>query len=265
MKTCTVAFAALLMMSIVIAVVPMASAAGAITLTPTSQAPTASVTVDGTAFGAEKAVGIGFGAEVTVELEAHPITNLVSDPVFDEGLGVDTYGPFGGTADHIPIKPGSVYVFYDVDGTTSEYFDKDPPDGTLQTDSAYAIDPRVNYVNGSFGRRSSADWSAFSAPVAYITYTYYTYNVTPAAGVTTTGAGAFSGSITVPDVANGQYTVTAVDTAGNIATSTLTVDNTIPEGLTLGVMLLLSTIAVIVSVRYFRKQPKTKSYNSVKV
>ena len=34
----------------------------------------------------------------------------------------------------------------------------------------------------------------------------------------------------------------------------------IPEGLTLGVMLLLSTIAVIVSMRYYRKRPKWKNW-----
>jgi hypothetical protein len=260
-KTYTTAFITFLALSIILAVIPMASAAGAITLNPTTQGPGSNVSVDGTGFGATKAVGIGFGAEVTVELEPHPITNLVTEPVFNEELGVDTYGPFGGTADHLPIKPGSVYIYYDVDGVTSEYFDKDPPDGTLQTDSIYAIDPRVNYVNGSFGRRSSSDWSTFTAPVAYITYTYYTYNVTPAAGVTTLGSGAFTASITVPSVADGSYVVTAVDTAGNKATSTLVVDHTVPEGLTLGVMMALSTIAVIVSTRYFRKQPKIKSYN----
>jgi uncharacterized membrane protein YfhO len=82
--------------------------------------------------------------------------------------------------------------------------------------------------------------------------------VTPAAGVTTTGAGAFTASITVPTVADGNYVVTAVDTAGNKATQTL---NVVPEGLTIGVMLTLSTIAVIISTRYFRKQPKIKNYN----
>jgi predicted secreted protein len=34
----------------------------------------------------------------------------------------------------------------------------------------------------------------------------------------------------------------------------------VPEGLTIGVMLLLSTIAVIVGVRYFRKQPKWQNW-----
>jgi hypothetical protein len=265
MKKFLIAFAALLMMSIVLAVVPMASAAGAITLTPTAQAPTASVTVGGSAFGAEKMVGIGFGVEVAVVEEMHDITDLVTDPVFDEDLGVDVYGPFGGTTDHYPIKPGSFTAFYDVDGVTSNYWDKDPPDGTLESDSTYAVKPRVNYVNGTYGRGSTSDWSGFTAPYVLVSYTYYTYNVTPAAGATTDGSGVFSASITVPSVANGDYTVTAVDTAGNMATATLTVDSTIPEGLTLGVMLVLSTIAVIAGTRYFRKPPKTERYNLVKV
>jgi hypothetical protein len=34
---------------------------------------------------------------------------------------------------------------------------------------------------------------------------------------------------------------------------------TIPEGLTVGVMVLLSSVAVIASIRYFRKQPRIKS------
>jgi predicted secreted protein len=38
-----------------------------------------------------------------------------------------------------------------------------------------------------------------------------------------------------------------------------------PEGLTLGVMLTLSTIAVIVSLRYFRKRPKTENFRQVKL
>ena len=257
-KAYTIGFAALLMVSIILAVAPMASAAGAITLNPTMQMPGSDVSVSGTGFGATKTVGIGLGAEVTVTDEMHAITDLVTDPVYDEDLGADTYGPFGGTTDHYPIKPGSFTAFYDVDGTTSNYWDKDPPDGTLESDSAYAVDPRVNYVNGTFGRRSTADWSGFSAPYVLVNYTYYTYNVTPAAGVTTDGSGVFTASITVPSVADGDYTVTAVDTAGNMATATL---NVVPEGLTLGVMLVLSTIAVIVSTRYFRKQPKIKSYN----
>jgi hypothetical protein len=36
--------------------------------------------------------------------------------------------------------------------------------------------------------------------------------------------------------------------------------DTIPEGLTIGVMLLLSTVAVVVGTRYFRKRPKWQKW-----
>lgn len=39
----------------------------------------------------------------------------------------------------------------------------------------------------------------------------------------------------------------------------------VPEGLTTGVMLLLSTVAVIGGTRYFRKRPKTENFNQVKL
>jgi hypothetical protein len=75
--TVTMAF---LTLSIILAAIPMASAAGAITLNPTTQTTGGSVTVDGTGFGATKKVGIGVGAEVTVSAEVHPITDLVTTP-----------------------------------------------------------------------------------------------------------------------------------------------------------------------------------------
>ena len=262
MRMCAIASVTFLSILIILVAAPLASAAGALTLTPPMQDPGASVTVDGTGFGGEKMVGIGLGAEVTVEEEMHDITNLVTDPVWDEERQADTYGPFGGTTNHYPIKPGSVYVFYDVDGTTSEYYDFQPPNGSLDTESMYAVNPFVNYVNGSFGRRSTADWSGFDAPYVLVSYTYYTHNVTPAAGANTNSDGTFSAEITIPTGIDGDLTLTAVDSAGNIGTSNLTV---VPEGLTLGVMLVLSTIAVVVSARYFRKHPKTKSYSSVKL
>jgi hypothetical protein len=261
-KTYTTAFMAFLMLSIILAVIPMASAAGAITLTPTTQAPSGSVTVDGTGFGATKAVGIGVGAEVPVTAEDHAITNLAIGP---DGDGV--YGPWTTKTLHYPIKPGSFSFHCVVSSETSvvesDYTD-DYSNGTLASSSAYAIKPFVNYVTGEFGRSGTSDWSTYT--VLYTaSYTYYTYNVTPAAGVTTLGSGAFTASITVPSVADGSYTVTAVDTQGNKATATLVVDHTIPEGLTVGVMVLLSSVAVIVSIRYFRKQPKIKSYKPVKL
>ena len=39
----------------------------------------------------------------------------------------------------------------------------------------------------------------------------------------------------------------------------------VPEGLTIGVMMLLSTIAVLVTTRYFRKRPKNENFSLVKL
>lgn len=68
--------------SAVLASVPIANAAGAITLMPTAQAPGSSVTVSGTGFGVNQSVGLGFGAEVQVINEWMNITGP-----FDVGTG----------------------------------------------------------------------------------------------------------------------------------------------------------------------------------
>jgi hypothetical protein len=237
----------------------MTAAAGAITLTPTAQAPSASVSVNCTGFGATKAVGIGFGAEVTVTGEAHPITNTTIG-------GPDVYGPFTTRTNHYPIKPGSFsfhcVVSSDTSVVESDYTDNG--DGTLSTTSTYALNPFVKYVTGEFGRSSTTDWSSYTV-VFTASYTYYQYNVTPAAGVTTSPSGTFTTSITVPTVANGDYNVTAIDSQGNCAWATLSVSSAIPEGLTVGVMVLLSTVAVIVSTRYFRKRPRIETCGQAKL
>jgi hypothetical protein len=250
MKIYTTAFMAFLTLSL--ALVSIAAAAGAITLAPTTQAPGSSVTVNGTGFGATKAVGIGFGAEVQANE-----TNLSYS-----GTGP---GPYFGIAAHRPIKPGSFNLTSDTTmsgGVVTDYWDNG--DGTLGSSSAYFVAGTINYVTGNWSRTSTIDLTGLEQAYRAV-YIYYTYNVTPATGVTTLASGAFTASITVPSVADGNYVVTAVDSVGNKATATLTVDHTVPEGLTIGVMVLLSTVAVIVSTRYFRKQPKIKSYNPAKL
>jgi hypothetical protein len=195
-----------------------------------------SVTVEGTDFAATSTVGIGIGEEVTVTNEIHDIP---------EPAG---YGPFTAIVNHYPIKPGSFSFHCDVSGVTSDYYD-DYGNGTLNTSSVYALDPFVNYVTGEFGRSTNSPWDTYTV-VFYANYTYYTYGVTPEAGVTTDPSGSFTTSITVPaDVVNGDYSVTAVDDQGNFATSTQTFEK-IPEGLTFGVMVLVSSVAVLVGSRY---------------
>ena len=216
--------------------IPMANAqTAAITLDPATAMPTDSVTVDGTDFAATSAVAIGFGEEVTVSGEVHNIL----DPT--------GYGPFTAIVEHYPIKPGSFSFHCDVSDVTSDYYD-DYGNGTLNTSSTYALDPFVNYVTGEFGRSTSSPWDTYTV-VFTANYTYYAYNVTPAEGVTTDGAGAFTASITVPWVVNGDYEVTAIDEQGNVATSSLPLE-IIPEGLAFGAVMLLSSVSVLVGSRY---------------
>jgi len=251
-KAYTTAIMAFLTLSLILSsILATVAAAGAITLTPAAQAPGESVTVDGTSFGVTKAVGLGLGAEVNATDEATPAPT---------GTGT---GPWTSRVAHYPIKPGSFRLHSDVSGVGSDYTDNG--DGTLASTSTYFVSGTINYVTGVFSRISTSDLSSYTI-VQTASYTYYQYNVTPAAGVTTDGSGAFSASITVPVVADENYTVTAVDTQGNLAVATLSVDVTIiPESLNLGLVLLLSTVMVVVSFRYFRKRQKIENYSQAKL
>ncbi len=237
-KTIIVALLTLLMVLAAISlVVPMASAAGSITLTPTTQAPSGSVTVAGTGFAGSTAVGIVLGTEITVTNET--ITTF-------SGTG---NGPYTATLAHYPIKPGSFSMHWDTSGTGSDWTDNG--DGTLASSSSYSAGGTVNYVTGVFGRTSTLDLSSY-ALTATCSYTYYQYKVTPAAGVATTASGAFTTNITVPTVAAGNYVITAIDASGARATNTLIVSTQpIPEGLSIGAIVLLS-VAVVVGSRYSR-------------
>jgi hypothetical protein len=201
-----------------------------------------SLTVEGTDFAATSAVGIGFGEEVTVTWEAHEIPEPAGN------------GPFIAIVNHYPIKPGSLSFHCDVSGVTSDYYD-DYGNGTLNTTSLYAVDPFVNYVTGEFGRSTNSPWDGYIV-VFYANYTYY-QNATPDEGITTDGAGSFTASVNVPSIVNGDYSVTAVDDKGNFATSTETVE-IIPEGLTFGIMALLSSVTVLVGSHYLRKRSKKR-------
>jgi hypothetical protein len=240
-KTKIIAIASLTLL--IILAIPMINAqTAAVTFDPASATQGDSVTVEGTGFAATTAVGIGFGAEVTVTDEVHEIPEPIGN------------GPFTAIVDHYPIKPGSFSFHCDVSGVTSDYYD-DYGNGTLNTTSAYAVDPFVNHVTGEFGRSTNSPWDTYTV-VYYANYTYYEYGVTPAAGVTTGPSGAFTASVTVPNVL-GDYAFTAVDAQGNFATSTQTLE-VIPEGLTFVVMVLLSSVAVLVGSRYLWNRSKKR-------
>jgi hypothetical protein len=236
-----------------LALVSIAAASGAITLTPMAQAPGASVTVNGTGFGATKAVGIGFGAEA----------NVTNEEVNATGPYDVDVGPYVESLSYWPVKPGSFQRESGImmgDLYIPSYVYWDDETGTILTDNPEVASATIDYTTGKVSFNFSSPLSSSYDYVRKVNYTRYQFNVTPAAGVTTLASGAFSTSITVPSVADGNYVLTAVDAAGNIATATLGVDHTIPEGLTFSVMLLLSTVAVIVAARYFRKRPKWKNW-----
>ena len=216
-------------------------------LTPTSGAPDDSIMVEGTDFNATNAVGICLGPEITVTDEVHNITELSVG-------GPDVYGPFTAITDHYPIKPGSFSFHCDVSGVTSDYYDNG--DGTLNTESTYAVDPFVNYVTGEFGRSSNSPWDGYTVNFT-ASYTYYQFNVTPAAGVTTDGSGAFTANFTVPDIWNGTEPLTVMDEAGNMATADFTTygSDVVPEPLTVAAIVLLSSAALVVSFYWLRKKP----------
>jgi hypothetical protein len=224
--------------------VPFASAAAATTLTPSTAAAGSTVTVAGTGFGASKAIGIGIGAEVVVTNEVHNIPSPTGT------------GPFTAIMNHYPIKPGSFSYHCTVSSDTnvveSDYTDNG--DGTLTSSSTYALNPFVNYVTGAFGRSTNSAWDGYTV-VFTANYTYYMYNVTPAAGVTTTGAGGFTAPIIVPTVSAATYSVTAIDTSGNKAVSPLTVTTVVPEGISIGIILVASIVALVAGTRCFKKRP----------
>ncbi len=222
------------------AIISTASAAGSITLTPTAQAPGATVTVAGTGFGATKLIGIGLGSEIAVTGENHT----------PNGTGT---GPWMTRTNYYPLKPGSMLFHSSVVGSSETDF-TDKGDGTFSTSSTYDAGSYLYYPTGVFGRSSTMDLSG-SELIFTATYKYYQYNLTPPGNPNSTATGTFSFQVTVPSgLANGNYNVTAIDTSGNIATSVLNVNSAIPEVMPLGTIMLLTIFAVATGSWFFRKR-----------
>jgi hypothetical protein len=223
----------------------MVAGVGSLTLPSTPQAPGSSVPVSGTNFGATKAVGFGFGQEI-------PVASEVNVPV---GSG---YGPYVGTLANRPIKPGSFILNMNVNNGLANYNITDNGDGTLYASASSFYSGTINYVTGQYTTTSTTDASLYTI-VRTAIYTRYENNVTPVAGVTTTASGSFTTNITIPNVTNGNYNVAVIDSAGNRAVSSLSVDVAIPEGFSVGAVLLLTIIAVLFGSLYLNKHTKVKS------
>jgi hypothetical protein len=247
-KLCAISIVAFLVVSLFLLTIPTTNAATPIiTLTPTAQAPLGSVNVAGTSFAATSSVGIGFGEEVAVTGEIGTVT----------GTGL---GPYTGTAANKPIKPGTFLLHVNINNGLSSSDITDAGTGTLTSTAATFGGGTINYVTGQYVTYSTIDPSSFTI-VRTLSYTRYQYSVS-SAGLTTDSSGAFTSAIIVPNVVNGAYNVLAIDTQGNSATSSLTVNSAVPEGLSIVVMVLLSSIAAIISTRYFRKPSKILSHGS---
>jgi hypothetical protein len=238
-KVCAVTATAIL--ACLFASMPIVLGAGLITLTPTAQAPGASVSVVGAGFGATRNVSIVFGSEM--EVVAEPMVPVLVDP---------TKWSYNWTRG--PIKPGSMHIHLDsitFPGLTYDYFDDGA--GKLLRDYDGVLLGTVDYALAQYNRTVMGTGTVNDF---YASYTYYQYNVTSFGRVTTTGSGTFSANFTVPAVANGNYNVTAIDSGGTFATASLNVSSTIPEGLPLGAILILSSAAVAASSRHFRARAK---------
>jgi predicted secreted protein len=202
--------ALLLFWTILFAIPATEAATPTITLTPNPQASGAPVTVDGTDFGATKNVSIGFGAEVAVTGEV----------ISSTGSGT---GPYTGIVANRPVKPGTARFTHVVGGGLVTFVVTDLGNGTLTSTSEFFANGTINYATGEYIRYSTTDPGTLTVVVT-ADYTHYQSSVTPAAGITTSSSGAFSASITVPSVPNGNYNVTAIDASGNRAVSSLSVE-----------------------------------------
>ena len=242
-----VGLSSLLILATILTAIPPSSAAGSITLTPSSTSPGSSVMVTGTGFAPNAAIAIAFGAEVA-------FTGESTEPV---GVGL---GPHTVTVAHRPIKPGTYVMNVNVNNGLSVYDIVDSSStGVLTTTATSISSATINYATGKYTSYTTVDPSSFTI-IHTSRYTSYQNNVTPSAGVTTSADGSFSASIIVPSVDNGTYTLTAISANGNFAISSLSVnDPPVPEGFSAGLLMLLSVVAVLFGSIYFKKLPKVRT------
>jgi hypothetical protein len=234
-------------------IAPPVKAAGGITVTPnTNVAAGSTVQVQGTGFNATQAVAIATGNEV-----AGSNVNMAFT-----GTGM---GPYSGTVSKFPIKPGSFVLISDTSsggGIVSTYTDKG--DGTCTWSYDGTTMGTINYTSGAWSRSTTVDVTGYATNYS-ATYTYYQYNLTPSTGVTTSSTGTFTASVTIPSgLSSGVFNVTAIDGKGNIAAASVGVGVPVPETLSVGAVVVLSSVALVAGAVLLRK-PKVKTLNSAKL
>jgi hypothetical protein len=184
-------------------------------------------------------VGIGFGAEMTVTDETVTVT----------GSG---YGPYTGVVSNCPIKPGSFRMIEENTFGEVEFWDNG--DGTIDSLAVAFDHGTINYTSGVCTRYSKIDATGLLLGHT-VNYTAYEFDVTPD-GLATNTSGMLSGDFTIPAIWNGTHTITVIDEEGNVATSDFEVygSDIVPEPLTLGAVVLLSSAALIASFYCLRKR-----------
>ncbi len=241
-KLYTAIFLVCLALFVVSATVFVTKAAPEIVLSPTSGAPGDSIDVDGTGFAVSTSAGIGFGPEVAVANEVVTVNHPTATNFY------------GFTSKH-PIKPSTFqwkYMRGAVQLTAS-----DNGDGTLYDPSGFMASGTINYTTGFFNRTMASTTMEYTDDT--FSYTTYQFDVTPG-GLATSSSGAMTAQFTVPAIWNGTHTVTVIDEAGNVGASDFTVvgSDIIPEALTIGAIVLLSSTALVVSFYFLRKRSKTE-------
>jgi hypothetical protein len=221
-------------------------AAAAIVLNPTTGAPGSSVNLSGTGFAVSNTTAIGWGPQVAV---AHDTATVAKVGDLE----------FYGTASQHPIKPGSFKYTYTQD--SQELYFSDNGDGTLSDPAGGRLSiGGINYTSGYFHCIMSSSTRTYNA--GYFSYTTYYFNsINSTFPISPTDAsGAMSVTLTVPPIWNGSETVWVIDEKGHVGSGNFTVVNStvVPEPLTLGGVVLLSSAALIVSVYFLRKKPVSK-------
>lgn len=223
----------------------MIKAVSVVNLTPTTGTPGDPVVVDGTDFAASASIGIGFGPEVAITDESPTVIDNDVNPRIITGYVAN-----------IPVKPGSFYWNISFGGIPVWYTDNG--DGTLSSVSGAAFTGTIDYATGYF-TQTSTSLTGFEDESHDIDYITYEFDVTPS-GLATDSSGMLSGEITVPAIWNGTHPVTVIDDQGNLASSNFTVSGSdvIPEPLTIGAVILLSSAALAISFYGLRKRPPSK-------
>jgi hypothetical protein len=223
-----------------------AKAAAAITLNPVTGEPGTDVDISGTGFAASNTTAIGWG----------PLVAVVHDTAVVTKVGdLEFYG----TASQRPIKPGTFKYTYTQD--SQELYFGDNGDGSLNDPAGGRMSfGSINYTSGYFHCIMSSSTRTYNP--GYFGYTTYYFNSANSTFpiVPTDASGAMSVTLTVPQIWNGSETVWVVDEKGNVGSASYTVtgSSVVPDPLTFGGVVVLSSAALIISVYFLRKKPAPK-------